>query len=165
MCGDFSAMNSVVVASANGVVKMPLNEPAVGLKKSQIEEFNLGNGGPGIQHIAFLTRDIIDCVTNLKKRGVQFLIVPVTYYEAMRERLKSSGMELNEDLEKLQKLSILVDFDEGGYLLQIFTKPLLDRPTIFLEIIQRNNFAGFGAGNFKALFQAIEREQEKRGNL
>ena len=158
-------MNSVVVASANGVVKMPLNEPAVGLKKSQIEEFNLGNGGPGIQHIAFLTRDIIDCVTNLKKRGVQFLNVPATYYEAMRERLNSSGMELNEDLEKLSKLSILVDFDEGGYLLQIFTKPLLDRPTIFLEIIQRNNFAGFGAGNFKALFQAIEREQEKRGNL
>lgn len=165
MCGEFSAMNSVVVASDNGHVKMPLNEPAVGKKKSQIEEYIISSGGPGIQHIAFSTKDIIDCVINLKRRGVQFLSIPSAYYETMRERLKSEDMKLEEDIERLEKLSILIDFDEGGYLLQIFTKPMLDRPTIFFEIIQRNNFDGFGAGNFKALFQAIEREQDLRGNL
>lgn len=165
MCGEFSAMNSIVVASENEVVKIPLNEPARGLKKSQIEEFVNFYGGPGVQHIAFRTKDIIDCVINLKRRGVQFIDIPKSYYEMMRERLVNCGMELDEDLAWLEKLNILIDFDEGGYLLQIFSKPLMDRPTVFIEIIQRNDFDGFGAGNFKALFQAIEREQAKRGTL
>ena len=158
-------MNSVVVMSPNGVVKMPINEPAKGLKKSQIEEFVKYNGGPGVQHIAFRTLDIVDCVINMKRRGVQFLDVPNTYYEDLRDRLTNSDMNVQEDLSTLERLSILVDFDEGGYLLQLFTKPLSDRPTVFIEIIQRNNFDGFGAGNFKALFSAIEREQAKRGEL
>lgn len=156
-------MNSIVVM--NGVVKMPLNEPAFGRNKSQIEEFIKYNGGPGVQHIAFRTPDIVDCVINLKRRGIQFIDVPGTYYQEMRERLDSHDMKINEDLAMLERLSILIDFDEGGYLLQLFTKPLADRPTVFVEIIQRNNFDGFGAGNFKALFQAIEREQAKRGEL
>ncbi|TAQ91011.1 hypothetical protein B7494_g606 [Chlorociboria aeruginascens] len=165
LCSDFSAMNSVVMASPGDVAKMPINEPAIGKKKSQIEEFVNFFGGPGVQHIAFRTPDIISAVSNLKKRGVQFIDVPPTYYEEMKVRLEKSGMELEEDLAALQKLRILIDFDEGGYLLQIFTKPLMDRPTVFLEIIQRNNFNGFGAGNFKALFEAVEREQGMRGNL
>lgn len=144
---------------------MPMNEPAVGKKKSQIEEFVQFNNGAGVQHIAFHTVDIVQTVTNMKQRGVPFISVPPTYYEDLRIRLKASGMKIEEDLSILQELSILVDFDEGGYLLQIFTKPIVDRPTIFLEIIQRNNFDGFGAGNFKALFEAVEREQAKRGNL
>lgn len=158
-------MKSVVVASENMQIKMPINEPAQGVKISQIEEFVKFNHGPGVQHIAFRTEDIVDCVVSLKRRGVQFIDVPNTYYEEMRERLSSNMMELEEDIATLEKLNILIDFDEGGYLLQIFTKPLTDRPTVFLEVIQRNNFNGFGVGNFKALFQAIEREQAKRGNL
>ena len=165
MCTEFSAMNSVVMASPGDVVKMPMNEPAIAKKKSQIEEFVNFYDGPGVQHIAFRTTDIISAVSNLKKRGVQFIEVPSTYYEDMKVRLRQSGLELEEDLMALQKLRILIDFDEGGYLLQIFTKPLMDRPTVFLEIIQRNNFNGFGAGNFKSLFEAVEREQAKRGNL
>ena len=165
MCSDFSAMNSVVVASPNHVIKMPLNEPAVGKKRSQIEEFVDFYGGPGVQHIAFRTHDIVTCVENLRKRGCQFIQVPETYYDSMRLRLENSRMELNEDFQGIQKNNILIDFDEGGYLLQIFTKPVLDRPTVFLEVIQRNNFDGFGAGNFKALFEAVEREQAARGNL
>ena len=158
-------MNSVVMASPSGAVKVPINEPAVGVRKSQIEEFVNFFGGPGVQHIAFRTDNIIDAVSNLKRRGLQFITVPDNYYDAMRLRLEKTGMRLNEDLEKLRKLHILVDFDDGGYLLQIFTKPLMDRPTVFLEIIQRNGFDGFGAGNFKSLFEAIEREQAERGNL
>lgn len=158
-------MNSVVIASKNGAVKMPLNEPAVGLRRSQIEEFVDFHAGAGVQHIAFLTPDIITCVTNLKQRGMQFIEVPHAYYASIKERLKRSGMVLDEDLAAIEKLHILIDFDEVGYLLQIFTKPLTDRPTIFLEVIQRNNFTGFGAGNFKALFEAVEREQAQRGNL
>ena len=165
MCTEFSAMNSVVMSSSQGVVKMPINEPAHGKKTSQVEEFVRFFGGPGIQHIAFRTTDILSAVGNLKKRGMQFIQVPDSYYEDLRVRLKRTSLELEEDLEALQKLSILVDFDEGGYLLQIFTKPLLDRPTVFLEVIQRNNFSGFGAGNFKSLFEAVEREQAKRGTL
>ncbi|MCJ1464143.1 hypothetical protein MMC07_002756 [Pseudocyphellaria aurata] len=153
------------MASPNEIVKMPINEPASGKKKSQIEEFIDFYGGPGIQHIAFRTNDIITCVTNLRKRGVEFINVPDTYYEAMRKRLKSSSISIAEDFETIQSLHILIDFDDGGYLLQLFTKPLMDRPTVFLEIIQRNNFDGFGAGNFKSLFEAIEREQAERGNL
>ena len=165
MCTEFSALNSVVMASPDESVMMPINEPAMGKKRSQIEEFVEFYGGPGVQHIAFLTKDIITTVTNLKKRGVQFIDVPNTYYEDIRKRLKSSALELNEDLAMIEKLHILIDFDEHGYLLQLFTKPLMDRPTVFLEMIQRNNFTGFGAGNFKSLFEAIEREQAERGNL
>lgn len=123
-------MNSVVVASPNGVVKMPLNEPAVGKKMSQIEEFVKFNGGPGVQHIAFSTKDIIGSVENLRKRGTQFIEVPSTYYDAMRQRLRKSNMNLEEDFAMIEKNNILIDFDEGGYLLQIFTKPVLDRPTV-----------------------------------
>lgn len=165
MCSDFSAMNSIVIATENEVCKMPINEPAMGKKKSQIEEFVDFYGGPGVQHIAFRTNDMITTIENLRKRGTQFIQVPDSYYEAMRLRLKSSNMKLEEDFQAIQRNNILLDFDEGGYLLQLFTKPVLDRPTVFLEVIQRNNFDGFGAGNFKALFEAVEREQADRGNL
>ncbi|PGG98630.1 4-hydroxyphenylpyruvate dioxygenase [Blastomyces parvus] len=182
MCSDYSAMRSVVVASPNEVIKMPLNEPAVGKKKSQIEEFVDYYNGAGVQHIAFRTHDIISTVTNLRKRGVEFLSVPATYYDAMRTRLaaigagntdaagcnngnKGGNLVIKESIDSLQALDILIDFDEQGYLLQIFTKHVLDRPTVFLEVIQRNNFDGFGAGNFKSLFEAFEREQAARGNL
>ena len=153
------------MASPNEVVKMPINEPAPGKKKSQIEEYVDFYNGPGVQHIALRTKDIITSVTNLRKRGVEFISVPTTYYDATRMRLKASGLKLEEDFETIQNLNILIDFDKGGYLLQLFTKPLMDRPTVFIEIIQRNNFDGFGAGNFKSLFEAIEREQDERGNL
>lgn len=165
MCSEFSALNSVVMASSNEIVKIPINEPAIGKKRSQIEEFVDFYGGPGVQHIAFRTQDILTCVQNLRERGVQFIGIPDKYYEMMRDRLKSNSVTVEEDFAAIQKLQILIDFDEGGYLLQIFTKPLMDRPTVFLEIIQRNNFDGFGAGNFKSLFEAVEREQAERGNL
>lgn len=158
-------MRSVVMASPNEVVKMPLNEPAAGKKKSQIEEYVDFYNGAGVQHIALRTNDMIASVTNLKKRGVEFISVPSSYYDTMRTRLENSGMKLVEDFEMIKKLNILIDFDEGGYLLQLFTKPLMDRPTVFLEIISRNGFSGFGAGNFKSLFEAIERDQAERGNL
>lgn len=153
------------MASENEVVKMPINEPAVGKKKSQIEEYVEYYNGPGVQHIALKTADIITTVTNMRARGVEFISVPDTYYDLMRKRLRNSAVRLIEDFDTIQRLNILIDFDEGGYLLQLFTKPLMDRPTVFIEIIQRNNFDGFGAGNFKSLFEAIEREQDKRGNL
>jgi 4-hydroxyphenylpyruvate dioxygenase len=165
ICTEFSALKSIVMASPNDVVKMPINEPAKGKKQSQIEEYVDFYGGPGVQHIALRTDNIIDAITNLKARGVEFIKVPSTYYESMQMRLKKAGLTLNEDFETLKSLDILIDFDEGGYLLQLFTKHLMDRPTVFIEIIQRNNFSGFGAGNFKSLFEAIEREQEARGNL
>ncbi|KAF2179067.1 4-hydroxyphenylpyruvate dioxygenase [Zopfia rhizophila CBS 207.26] len=165
ICTEYSALKSIVMSSPNDVVKMPINEPAKGKKQSQIEEYVDFYGGPGVQHIALRTDDIIRDITNLKARGVEFIKVPETYYDAMKLRLKRAGMALNEDFETLKSLDILIDFDEGGYLLQLFTKHLMDRPTVFIEIIQRNNFSGFGAGNFKSLFEAIEREQELRGNL
>lgn len=165
ICTEYSALKSIVMSSPNDVVKMPINEPAKGKKKSQIEEYVDFYGGAGVQHIALRTSDIIRDITNLKARGVEFIKVPETYYDAMKLRLKRQGMVLNEDFETLKSLDILIDFDEGGYLLQLFTKHLMDRPTVFIEIIQRNNFSGFGAGNFKSLFEAIEREQEARGNL
>ncbi|EMD87247.1 hypothetical protein COCC4DRAFT_84538 [Bipolaris maydis ATCC 48331] len=165
ICTEYSALKSIVMSSPNDVVKMPINEPAKGKKQSQIEEYVDFYGGPGVQHIALRTTDIISAITNLKARGVEFIKVPETYYESMKIRLKKAGMTLNEDFETLKSLDILIDFDEGGYLLQLFTKHLMDRPTVFIEIIQRNNFGGFGAGNFKSLFEAIEREQELRGNL
>ncbi|KAJ4316863.1 hypothetical protein N0V84_007655 [Fusarium piperis] len=167
ICTEFSALSSIVMASPNNVVKMPINEPAPGKKKSQIEEYVIFNSGPGVQHIALLTPDIIASVSALRARGVEFIDVPSTYYTAMRQRLKTErrNWELKEEFETLQRLNILIDYDEGGYLLQLFTKPLMDRPTVFIEIIQRNDFDGFGAGNFKSLFEAIEREQAERGNL
>jgi len=167
ICTEFSALSSIVMASPNNVVKMPINEPAPGKKKSQIEEYVIFNSGPGVQHIALLTPDIITSVSALRARGVEFIDVPSTYYTAMRQRLKTErrNWELKEEFETLERLNILIDYDEGGYLLQLFTKPLMDRPTVFIEIIQRNDFDGFGAGNFKSLFEAIEREQAERGNL
>ncbi|KAJ9312656.1 hypothetical protein DTO271D3_7047 [Paecilomyces variotii] len=165
MCTEYSAMRSIVVASPNEVIKMPMNEPAEGKKKSQIEEFVDFYNGSGVQHIAFRTHDIVTAVTHLRERGVSFLDVPEVYYADLRERLAKNDMKLNEDIDILQKLNILVDFDENGYLLQIFAKHVVDRPTVFIEIIQRNNFDGFGAGNFKSLFEAFERDQALRGNL
>ncbi|KAF2969868.1 hypothetical protein GQX73_g3719 [Xylaria multiplex] len=167
ICTDFSALNSIVMSSANAVVKMPINEPAPGKKKSQIEEFVTFNSGPGVQHIALLTDDIIATVSAMRARGVEFINVPSTYYATIRHRLKTEkrAWELGQDLDTLERLSILIDYDEAGYLLQLFTKPLMDRPTVFIEIIERHDFEGFGAGNFKSLFEAIEREQAERGNL
>ncbi|KAH8705058.1 putative 4-hydroxyphenylpyruvate dioxygenase [Talaromyces proteolyticus] len=165
ICTDYSALKSIVMSSPNDIVKMPINEPAHGKKQSQIEEYVDFYDGAGVQHIALLTDDIISAITNLRARGVEFIKVPETYYDDMWVRLKKAGMMPKEAWEDIKKLDILIDFDEGGYLLQLFTKHLMDRPTVFIEIIQRNNFSGFGAGNFKSLFEAIEREQELRGNL
>ncbi|WYZ37456.1 hypothetical protein EsH8_II_000962 [Colletotrichum jinshuiense] len=167
ICTEFSALNSIVMSSANNLVKMPINEPAPGKKKSQIEEYVVFNSGAGVQHIALLTADIITTVSAMRARGVEFINVPSTYYDTMRHRLKTEkrNWELKEDLATIEALNILIDYDEQGYLLQLFTKPLMDRPTVFIEIIQRNHFEGFGAGNFKSLFEAIEREQAERGNL
>lgn len=165
VCTEYSALKSIVMASPDERIKMPINEPAVGKKKSQIEEFIDFYDGPGVQHIALKTENILETVAKMKQRGVEFIKVPQTYYENVKQRLEKSSLVLNERFEDIQGLDILIDFDEGGYLLQLFTKPLLDRPTVFIEIIQRNNFDGFGAGNFRSLFEAIEREQEKRGNL
>ncbi|XP_074602958.1 4-hydroxyphenylpyruvate dioxygenase [Brevipalpus obovatus] len=163
---EYSALRSTVMANKEETIKIPLNEPAKSKKyKSQIQEYIEYYGGPGIQHIALNTSDIIKAVKNLRQRGMQFLEVPSSYYSALRDKLKSSKIQVKEDLDELEKLRILVDYDENGYLLQLFTKPLQDRPTLFFEVIQRRNHNGFGAGNFKALFEAIEAEQEKRGNL
>jgi 4-hydroxyphenylpyruvate dioxygenase len=158
---QYSALKSIVVRSKNWKVMMPINEPAKGKKKSQIEEYLDFNEGPGAQHIAIQTGDIIKTISALRANGVDFLEVPDTYYESLSERV---GI-IDEDLEKLKELKILVDRDEEGYLLQLFTKPLEDRPTLFIEIIQRKGSRGFGQGNFQALFESIELEQEKRGNL
>ncbi|XP_061624658.1 4-hydroxyphenylpyruvate dioxygenase [Phyllopteryx taeniolatus] len=162
---DFSSLRSTVVANYEETVKMPINEPAVGKRKSQIQEYVEYYGGPGVQHIAMNTSDIITAIRNLKQRGTDFLSVPDTYYQQLREKLKDSKVKIAEDLDVLQELKILVDYDDTGYLLQIFTKPVQDRPTVFLEVIQRHNHQGFGAGNFKSLFEAIEADQHARGNL
>lgn len=162
---EYSALRSIVVTNYEETIKMPINEPAPGKKKSQIEEFVEYYGGAGVQHIALNTQDIVGAIQNLRARGQEFLTIPDTYYDMLRQRLKESGLKIKEDLDVLQKLKILIDYDENGYLLQIFTKNMQDRPTLFLEVIQRHNHQGFGAGNFKALFEAIELEQEKRGNL
>ncbi|XP_029019624.1 4-hydroxyphenylpyruvate dioxygenase [Betta splendens] len=162
---EFSALRSIVVANYEETVKMPINEPAMGKRKSQIQEYVEYYGGPGVQHIAMNTSDIITAVRNLKERGMEFMSVTDTYYDQLREKLKQSKVKVTEDLETLQELKILVDYDDSGYLLQIFTKPVQDRPTLFLEVIQRHNHQGFGAGNFKSLFEAIEADQNARGNL
>jgi len=163
---EYSALMSKVMSNGNGRIKFPINEPAEGKKKSQIEEYLDFYGGPGIQHIAIATDDIIKTVSELRARGVEFLSAPPhAYYEAIPERLGAHMDMMKEDLSEIEKLAIMVDADEEGYLLQIFTKPVQDRPTLFFEIIQRMGAKGFGAGNFKALFESIEREQEKRGTL
>ncbi|GAM24382.1 hypothetical protein SAMD00019534_075570, partial [Acytostelium subglobosum LB1] len=162
---EYSSLRSIVVTDENERVKMPINEPANGKKKSQIQEYVDFYAGAGVQHIALRTEDIITSITNLRQRGVQFLSVPKSYYISLKEKLAHAPITVKEDLDKLEELQILIDYDDKGYLLQIFTKNVEDRPTVFFEVIQRNNHQGFGAGNFKALFEAIEREQEKRGNL
>jgi 4-hydroxyphenylpyruvate dioxygenase len=158
---EYSALMSKVVASGNGRIKFPINEPAEGLRKSQIDEYLEFYEGAGAQHIALATRDIVGTVAELRRRGVGFLEIPDAYYDEVPERVP----EVADQLADLRRQGILVDHDDEGYLLQIFTKPIGDRPTVFFEIIERHGATGFGAGNFKALFEAIEREQEKRGNL
>ncbi len=163
---EYSALMSKVMSNGNGRIKFPINEPAEGKKRSQIEEYLDFYESPGIQHIAVATDDIITSVTKLKARGVEFLSTPPEiYYHAVPKRLHDHNHELKENIETLQRLGIMIDADEEGYLLQIFTKPVEDRPTLFFEIIQRMGAKGFGAGNFKALFESIEREQALRGTL
>jgi 4-hydroxyphenylpyruvate dioxygenase len=158
---EYSALMSKVMSNGNGYVKFPINEPAEGKKKSQVEEYLEFYNGEGVQHVAIATNDIVATVMELQKRGVEFLSIPASYYETVLERVG----KIDEDLEPLQRLGILVDRDNEGYLLQIFSKPLEDRPTLFFEIIQRKGAKSFGKGNFKALFEALEREQDARGNL
>jgi 4-hydroxyphenylpyruvate dioxygenase len=163
---EYSALMSKVMSNGNGRIKFPINEPAVGKKRSQIEEYIDFYEGPGAQHIAVATDDIINAVTQLRARGVEFLSAPPqSYYDEIPARLGVHMEMMKEDIKVLQSLSIMIDADEEGYLLQIFTKPVEDRPTLFFEIIQRMGARGFGAGNFKALFESIEREQAKRGTL
>lgn len=162
---EYSALRSIVVTNYEETVKMPINEPAKGKKKSQIQEYVDYYGGGGVQHIALNTDDIVKAITNLRERGTNFLSIPDTYYDMLKARLKADNFEIKEDLEVLKKLQILIDYDENGYLLQIFTKNMQDRPTLFIEVIQRRNHNGFGAGNFKALFESIELDQAQRGNL
>jgi 4-hydroxyphenylpyruvate dioxygenase len=158
---EYSALMSKVMANGNGRVKFPINEPAEGRKKSQIEEYLEFYHGPGVQHIALATNDILQTVAKLQQQGIAFLTVPHTYYTELEGRVG----KIDEPVAELEKLGILVDRDDEGYMLQIFTKPVEDRPTLFFEIIQRKGSRSFGKGNFKALFEAIEREQESRGNL
>jgi len=158
---EYSALMSKVVSNGNGYIKFPINEPAQGKKKSQIEEYLDFYKSAGVQHIAIATDDIVHTVSELRRRGVEFLYVPETYYEDVMSRVGT----INEPLDELKQQNILIDRDEEGYLLQIFTKPVQDRPTLFFEIIERNGAKSFGKGNFKALFESIEREQAMRGNL
>lgn len=165
ICTEYSSLRSIVVTNYEETIKMPINEPAPGKRKSQIQEYVDYYGGAGVQHIALNTDNIIEAITNLRARGMEFLKVPDTYYTQLRKNLESSPVKIKEDLGILQKLNILIDYDDNGYLLQIFTKIMQDRPTLFLEVIQRHNHNGFGAGNFKSLFEAIELDQAERGNL
>jgi 4-hydroxyphenylpyruvate dioxygenase len=158
---EYSALMSIVMSDGRQLVKFPINEPAAGKKKSQIQEYLEAYGGPGCQHVALLTGNIIETVTKLQERGIEFLYVPDTYYADLLTRVGT----IDEPLDTLEELGILVDSDDDGYLLQIFTKPVEDRPTVFYEIIQRKGSRGFGKGNFKALFVSIEEEQGRRGNL
>lgn len=158
---EYSALMSKVMASGTEKIKFPINEPASGKRKSQIEEYIDWYRGPGVQHIALITGDIISAVKKLHEQGVEFLRVPTTYYDELQERVG----KIDEPVDELRELGILVDRDDDGYMLQIFTKPVEDRPTLFFEIIQRRGARSFGKGNFKALFESIEREQELRGNL
>lgn len=158
---EYSALMSKVMQDGTGKIKFPINEPAEGRRKSQIAEYLEFNCGPGVQHIALSTANILEAVSRLRKRGVEFLRIPATYYEDLDRRVG----KINEPVERLRELGILVDRDDDGYLLQIFTQPVEDRPTVFFEVIERHGARGFGQGNFKSLFEAIEREQARRGNL
>ena len=158
---EYSALMSKVMQDGTGRIKFPINEPAQGRRKSQIQEYLDYYGGPGVQHVAFATNDIVKTVSDLRSRGVEFLRVPPTYYDDLSARV---GV-MHERVEDLQGLSIMADRDDEGYLLQIFTEAVEDRPTLFFEIIERHGARGFGEGNFKSLFEAIEREQARRGNL
>jgi len=158
---EYTALMSKVMQNGTGKIKFPINEPAQGKKKSQIDEYLEFYHGPGAQHIAMNTNDIVTTVDELRKRGIEFLRVPTTYYQELQGRVG----KIDEDIHDLERLGILVDRDDDGYLLQIFTKPVEDRPTLFFEVIQRKGARSFGKGNFKALFEAIEREQELRGTL
>jgi 4-hydroxyphenylpyruvate dioxygenase len=158
---EYSALMSKVMSNGNGFVKFPINEPAEGKKKSQVEEYLDFYNGEGVQHVAIATANIIETVTELQKRGIEFLKIPESYYETVLNRVG----KIDEDLKPLSELGILIDRDDEGYLLQIFSKPLEDRPTLFFEIIQRKGAKSFGKGNFKALFEALEKEQDLRGNL
>jgi 4-hydroxyphenylpyruvate dioxygenase len=158
---EYSALMSKVMSNGNGFVKFPINEPAEGKKRSQVEEYLDFYNGEGVQHVAIATADIVKTVTDLQSRGIEFLKIPASYYETVLDRVG----KIDEDLAPLQDLGILIDRDDEGYLLQIFSKPLQDRPTVFFEIIQRKGAKSFGKGNFKALFEALEREQDARGNL
>jgi 4-hydroxyphenylpyruvate dioxygenase len=158
---EFTALMSKVMSNGNGRIKFPINEPAEGKKKSQIEEYIDFYEGAGVQHIAVATNDIVATVSAMRDRGVEFLYVPLTYYDDLIERVG----DIEEDVEVLKQHGILIDRDDEGYLLQLFTKPVVDRPTMFFEIIQRKGAQSFGKGNFKALFESIEREQENRGTL
>ena len=162
---EYSSLRSIVVTDFDEVIKMPINEPAAGKRKSQIQEYVDYYGGAGVQHVALHTNDIIEAVTALAARGVEFLTIPDAYYERLTKGLEHAGIQVKEDIAHLRRLNILIDYDDKGYLLQIFTKPVEDRPTLFFEIIQRHNHQGFGAGNFKSLFESIEVEQARRGNL
>ena len=158
---EYSALMSKVMQNGSGKIKFPINEPAQGKKKSQIEEYLDFNGAPGVQHVALITGDVCATVDALKQRGLDFLTVPQSYYADLWDRVGP----IREDVKEIERLNIMVDRDDEGYLLQIFTKPVEDRPTLFFEVIQRRGSRGFGEGNFKALFEAIEREQDRRGNL
>ncbi|HEY7854912.1 MAG TPA: 4-hydroxyphenylpyruvate dioxygenase [Terriglobales bacterium] len=158
---EYSALMSIVMSDDSDSIKFPINEPAAGRKKSQIDEYLESYGGAGVQHIALQTRDIVDTVSALQRNGVEFLRVPDAYYQLLPERVGA----IDESLKELEKLGVLVDRDQDGYLLQIFSKPVEDRPTLFFEVIERHGSRGFGKGNFRALFEAIEREQAVRGNL
>jgi 4-hydroxyphenylpyruvate dioxygenase len=158
---EYSALMSKVMTDGKGKIKFPINEPAEGKRRSQIEEYLEFHGGPGVQHVAMQTEDIVRTVAALREHGVLFIHTPETYYEVVRERVG----EIEEDWDDLRRFGILADRDEDGYLLQLFTKIVQDRPTLFFEVIERHGSRGFGLGNFKALFEAIEREQALRGNL
>ncbi len=158
---EYTALMSKVMSNGNGRIKFPINEPAEGKKRSQVEEYLHFHDGPGVQHIAVATDDIVETISQLQERGIEFLMVPDNYYDHLKQRV---GI-IDEDIQELKKLGILVDRDDEGYLLQIFTKPIGSRPTLFFEIIQRKGATSFGKGNFRALFEAIEREQELRGTL
>jgi len=164
---EHSGLRVTVLSNDAGTVKLPIEEGVVVSKfaRNKIQEFLDYNGGPGVHHIALLTNNIISTVESLKKRGVEFLTAPKTYYSQLRQRLKGSSVNVQENMDEIERLNILMDYDENGYLLQIFTKPLQDKPTLFIEIIQRNNHNGFGAGNIKALFEAVELEQMERGGF
>lgn len=162
---EYSSLRSIVMSDPDSdAIKMPINEPANGKRKSQIQEYIDYHGEAGVQHVALRTNNIIESIKIMKARGTEFLQVPKSYYDDLRIRLKKSPVTVNESIDVLESMCILVDFDDHGYLLQLFTKPTQDRPTLFYEVIQRNNHQGFGAGNFLALFQAIERDQIERGN-